>query len=190
MQTYTPTLQQPGSLKLVIFELPRHFRILYFLLPLGLYFCNPAPLAAQKLGLDKATGKYTYFGVGLIGSQSKDSTYIKTLEWVKFNYKAPKEVIQLADRKNYKIVLSGNFKTNVTKKEAYIGYRINLECREGRLAYTFTDFNYFTLGSGRINFEENNLPTRKKMIKDTQKKIEKLVNSLTSYILLNEKILE
>lgn len=141
---------------------------------------------AQKLSLDRSTGKYTYFGVGLVGSQTKDSTYLKSLEWVNFNYKAPKEVIQVSDRKAYKIVLLGNFKTNVTKRDAYIGYRITLECRDGRLVYTFTDFNYFTLGSGKINFEEDQLPLKRKMLKDAQKKVEKLVGSLTNYILLNE----
>jgi hypothetical protein len=147
-------------------------------------------LDAQKITLDKKTGRYTYFGVGLVGTQTRDSTYLKTLEWVKFNYKSPKEVIQEADRNNYKIVLAGNFKTNVTKKEAYIGYVITLICREGRLNYTFTDFNYFTLGSGRINFEEEKLPAKRKMLKDAQKKVEKLIGSLTSYILLNEIITE
>lgn len=142
--------------------------------------------SAQKITFDRSTGKYTYFGVGLVGSQTKDSTYLKSLEWVNFNYKAPKEVIQVSDRKAYKIVLLGNFKTNVTKRDAYIGYRITLECRDGRLVYTFTDFNYFTLGSGKINFEEDQLPLKRKMLKDAQKKVEKLVESLTNYILLNE----
>ena len=155
-----------------------------------LFFTANSALLAQKLRRDPQTDKYTYFGVGLVGSQTKDSTYIKSLEWIKFNYKAPKEVIRLADKKAYKIVLEGNFKTMVMKKEAYIGYTITLECRDGRLVYTFTDFNYFTLGAGRINFEEDDLPSRRKMVKDAQKKVEKLVASLTSYILMNEKLPE
>ncbi len=111
----------------------------------------------QTIKLDSLSGKYQSEGIVHVDSLTKESLFSKAQEWIALNYKSAQDVIQLADKENAKIILKGNFTTSMFMKEGYIGHTLILEFKDGRFRYTYTDFSYESMGSGKMNFESKNL---------------------------------
>src|SRR3954463_13456082 len=71
----------------------------------------------QNIKLDSLSGKYQSEGIVHVDSLTKENLFTKAQEWIALNYKSGKDVIQLADKDNAKIILKGNFTTSMFMKE-------------------------------------------------------------------------
>jgi hypothetical protein len=141
----------------------------------------------QNIKLDSLSGKYQSEGIVHVDSLTKENLFTKAQEWIALNYKSGKDVIQLADKDNAKIILKGNFTTSMFMKEGYIGHTLIMEFKDGRFRYTYTDFSYESAGSGKMNFESKNMGFKKKIISKTEQNIVTSIESIKKYMVQNSK---
>lgn len=141
------------------------------------------PLAGNGQSIEKdATNKYTCSAVVQIDSVKSGVLFSRAMEWISMNYKSAQDVIQYSDQATGKIICKGNFKVGLYMKEGWVEHTLVLEFKDGRFRYTYTDFVYFSAGSGRVSFDGNNMMGRKKAIETTEEKIAASVKSLTGYL--------
>jgi len=148
---------------------------------LFLFAALPLFIAAQTIEVDPETKLYATSAVVPIDSTTKDVLYAKALEWVSLNYKSAKDVIQLSDKESGKIICKGNFKTSLFMKEGWIEHTMILEFKDNRYRYTFTNFAYYSKGSGTVNFEDSMI-SKKKVIGTTEEKVKESVEGLTAHL--------
>jgi len=141
----------------------------------------------QSLVLDTITGKYKSTGIVQVDSLKKDIIFSKTKEWIALNYKSSKDVIQLSDKENSKIILKGAFLANLFMKEGWIEHSLVFDFKDGKFRYSYSDFSYFSTGSGKMFFESNSLGFKKKIFSTTESNIASSIESLKKYLLDNSK---
>jgi len=160
-------------------------KILYSLF-LVLFFNNI--LFSQSIQKDSLTDKYQSTSIIKLDSLQKDYIYNKTLQWISLNYKSAKDVIQYTDEEKNRIIIKANFKTDLFMKEGWIGYTLTIDFKDSKLKYIFTDFNYYSAGSGKMNFESKTLGFKKKIIQETDDNILTFENSLKKYLLSKDDV--
>lgn len=139
--------------------------------------------SAQTLELDATTGKYKVQAVEELSQDlTKDQLFAKAKQWIALNYKSANDVIQLADENEGKIICKGNFPTDMFMKKGWIEHTMVLDFKDGRMRYTFTDFAYYSPGSGKLNFESKSLGGKKKMYAETEGNIKSAVVSIKTYL--------
>jgi hypothetical protein len=70
-------------------------------------------------------------------------------EWIALTHKSANGVFQMADKEASKIIVKGNFPTGMFMKKGWIGHTLTFEFKDGRLRYTYFNFNYYSPGSAR-----------------------------------------
>lgn len=130
---------------------------------------------------DSLSGKYQCTGIVLVDSVKKDELFSRTKEWIALNYKSANDVIQLADKETSKIILKGNFSTSLFLKQGWLGHTLVLDFKDGKLRYLYTDFNYYSQGSGSMGFESS-MMSKKKIIKTTEENIASSILNLKKYL--------
>lgn len=98
---------------------------------------------APKLPIDSITGKITYTEVVKIDSMNKQELYSKAREWVAKKCNDSKDVIQMDDKENGKIIIKALFTVYIKS----LGYNLDY----GQIHYTFSIF----LKDGRYKYEIN-----------------------------------
>lgn len=141
---------------------------------------------SQTIQLDSLTNVYQSKIVIQIDSLKKDQLYSKTKEWLALYYKSANDAIQLADKESSKIIVKGNFSTNLFMKEGWIGHTLVIDFKDGKIRCIFSDFNYSSIGSGKIAFESNSLGFKKKIFTETEDNIKSFVENLKAYLLQND----
>lgn len=139
----------------------------------------------QSLKIDSLSGKYQSTGIIQVDSLKKDQLFSKTKEWIALNYKSANDVIQLADKETSKIILKGNFSTSMFMKQGWLGHTLVFDFKDGKLRYLYTDFSYYSEGSGSMNFESRNMGFKRKIIKATEENILSSILSLQKYLASN-----
>lgn len=119
--------------------------------------------SGQTIEFDDITGKYQAQSIIQMDTLKKDLLFTKAKEWITLNYKSANDVIQLADKESSKIIVKGNFKTFMAMKEGRLGHTLVLDFKDGRIRYTYSDFSYYSSGSGEIAFESKSLGFKKKI---------------------------
>jgi len=148
----------------------------------------PTFLSGQGLTISEATGKYTKQEVVEADSMTMDAIFKKAIEWITLNYNSANDVIQLNDREDGKIILKGNFKTNLWWKEGWIKHTLILEFKDNKFRYTYTDLSYYSSGSGEVLFE-GKMAGKKKALAETEANIDASIESLTQF-LINDQIVQ
>lgn len=141
----------------------------------------------QSLKLDSLSGKYQSTGVVQVDSLKKDVLFLKTKEWITLNYKSANDVIQLTDKENCKIILKGAFSTNMFMKEGWLEHTLVFDFKDGKFRYSYTDFSYYSSGSGKMNFESKSLGFKKRIFATTEEDISSSIASLKKYLSDNSK---
>lgn len=155
--------------------------------PLLLLFLSIISIgASQSLKLDSLSGKYRSTGVMQVDSSKKELLFSKTKEWIALTYKSANEVIQLADKEIGKIVLKGAFHTNMFMKEGSLEHTLVFDFKDGKVRYLYTDFSYYSPGSGKMAFESR-MMSKKKLFENTEENISSSMKSLRNYLLDNSK---
>lgn len=126
------------------------------------------------------SGIYQMQGVEPVDSLSSDKLFDKCREWVALTYKSANDVIQLADKENRKIICKGNFPTNMFMKQGNIEHTLILEVKDNRFRYTYTNFAYYSAGSGRLPFE-GAMMSKRKIIAETERDISNSISSLLKH---------
>jgi hypothetical protein len=153
------------------------------LLPFSLSFFYFS--TAQTIQIDSLTNVYQSKMVIQMDTLKKDLLYNKTKEWLTIYYKSANDVIQLADKESYKIIVKGNFTTNLFMKEGLIGHTLIIDFKDGKIRCIYSDFSYSSTGSGNIAFESNSLGFKKKIFLETEDNIKASIDNLKNYILQN-----
>ncbi|TDE07733.1 DUF4468 domain-containing protein [Flavobacterium sandaracinum] len=139
----------------------------------------------QNIVKDSISQKYEAHQIIELESLKADVIYTKTKEWIALNYKSAQDVIQLADKESLKIIVKGNFNSTLFMKQGSISHTLVLDFKDGRMRYTYSDFSYYSSGSGSMAFESKNLGFKKSIIKSTEKDLKTSIESLKKYILQN-----
>jgi len=126
------------------------------------------------------SGIYQMQGVEPIDSLGSDQLFDKCREWVALTYKSSNDVIQLADKENGKIICKGNFPTNMFMKQGNIEHTLILELKDKRFRYTYTNFAYYSAGSGRLPFE-GAMMGKRKIIAETERDINDSISGLKKH---------
>jgi len=146
----------------------------------------PTTLFAQELKINEETGKYTKEAVVNIDSMKMIDIYKKTVEWIAINYKSANDVIQLKDADIGKIILKGNFSTDAFMKQGWIKHTLIIDFKDNKFKYSYSDFSYYSSGSGEIEFEKS-MMSKKKIVSETEADIDSSISSLKAYILKSNK---
>lgn len=139
-------------------------------------------VVGQSLKLITLTSKYLSTNVIQIDSLKKDLLFSKTKEWITLNYKSAIDVIQLADKETGKIILKGAFLTNMFMKEGSLEHTLVFDFKDGKIRCSYTNFSYYSLGSGRIAFESK-MMSKKKIFETTEENISSSIKSLKNYLI-------
>lgn len=139
------------------------------LMCLILLTCNSLVLFAQKIEIDDKTELYTKQGVIDIENTSKSDIFNKAVEWLTVNYKSAKDVIQLKDNEAGKIIIKGTYSTSLYMKKGWIHHTLVLDFKDNKFRYTYSNFAYYSTGSGEVAFESP-MMGRKKALKETEQK--------------------
>lgn len=145
-------------------------------------------LFSQSVQIDSLTNKYQSTSIIKLDSLKKDYIYNKTLQWVSLNFKSAKDVIQFTDEEKNRIIIKANFKTDLFMKEGWIGYTLTIDFKDGKLKYLFTDFDYYSSGSGKMKFESKTLGFKKKIIQETDDNIIAFESNLKKFLLSKEDV--
>ncbi|MBT6997699.1 MAG: DUF4468 domain-containing protein [Prolixibacteraceae bacterium] len=143
---------------------------------------SPFICFSQNLEIDKESGKYTKQEVIEIENKSKDDLFNKTIEWITLNYNSADDVIQLKDKELGKIIIKGNFSSSMYMKQGWINHTLVLDFKDNKLRYKYTDFSYYSTGSGEMPFEKS-MMSKKKMLKETEEKIDNSILSLKEHLI-------
>jgi hypothetical protein len=139
----------------------------------------------QSLVKDSVSQKYEASEIIALDSLKADVIFTKAKEWIVLNYKSAKDVIQLADKESLKIIAKGNFRSTLFMKEGFISHTLVLDFKDGKMRYTYSNFSYYSSGSGNMNFESKSLGFKKSIFKSTEKDIKTSIDELKIYILQN-----
>lgn len=145
------------------------------------------PLFGQTIVKDSISGKYQSEGVVVFDSIKADMIFTKAKEWIAINYKSANDVIQLADKESLKIIVKGNFKTSMFMKDGWIAHTLILDFKDNKLRYFYSNFSYYSSGSGSLEFESKSLGFKKSVIKTTEKNLIASIDDLKKYIIQNRK---
>ncbi|MQP25582.1 DUF4468 domain-containing protein [Flavobacterium sp. LMO8] len=145
------------------------------------------PLFGQTIVKDSISGKYQSEGVVVFDSIKADMIFTKAKEWIAINYKSANDVIQLADKESLKIIVKGNFKTSMFMKDVWIAHTLILDFKDNKLRYFYSNFSYYSSGSGSLEFESKSLGFKKSVIKTTEKNLIASIDDLKKYIIQNRK---
>jgi len=140
----------------------------------------------QNIINDSISQKYEAHQIIEFDSFKADVIFTKAKEWIALNYKSAQDVIQLADKESLKIIVKGNFSSTLFMKQGFISHTLVLDFKDGKMRYTYSNFSYYSSGSGNIDFESKNLGFKKSVIKSTEKDIKDSIDSLKKYILQND----
>lgn len=100
-------------------------------------------LHSQTMPIDNTTGLVTYSGVIIADSTTKDELYNRAKEWIVLTYNSAKDVIQLDDKTNGKLICKGTFKVSHVMGDVwYIDHTLKLEFKENKWKYTITQILY------------------------------------------------
>lgn len=155
----------------------KFLQVVLLLLPLELFSQTPS------LELNPERGIYEYKEIFKIDSgYNAGQIFDYTLEWIAASYRSSKDVLQYQNKETGKIIIKGNFPTSLGLKPGWINHTLTIEFKPERFRCVFTDFSYYSTGSGEIAFESRNLGVRKKFIANTDEKIKESLKSLLSYI--------
>ncbi len=139
----------------------------------------------QNIIKDSISQKYEASEIVKLDSLKAEVIFTRAKEWISLNYKSAKDVIQLADKESLKIIVKGNFSSTLFMKEGFISHTLVLDFKDGKMRYTYSNFSYYSTGSGSMDFESKNLGFKKSIFKSTEKDIKTSIDSLKKYILQN-----
>ncbi|UBZ05653.1 DUF4468 domain-containing protein [Salegentibacter mishustinae] len=151
------------------------------LLLISIMILSTNSIFAQELKQDSETEQYISQGVIEIDDFSSEEIYNNALEWITINYNSASDVIQLKDKDLGKIILKGNFSSSMFGKKGWIHHTLQLEFKDDKFRYTYSDFSYDSPGSREIAFE-GKMFSKKKIIKNTEEDIKSSIKDLTLYI--------
>ncbi len=146
---------------------------------------SPFLCLSQNLEIDKESGKYTKQQVIEIENKLKDDLFNKTIEWITLNYNSADDVIQLKDKELGKIIVKGNFSSNMYMKKGWINHTLVLDFKDNKFRYKYSDFSYYSTGSGEMPFESS-IMSKKKLLKTTDAKIDNSMLNLKEHIIKNK----
>lgn len=94
----------------------------------------------QQLEMDSTTGKWMYRQVVRLDSVKAGDLYERARQWLVLAYKSADDVIQYENKEEGKLMGRGVWKPPISLNNEKNWHVIILECRDGRVRYTFTDF--------------------------------------------------
>lgn len=106
----------------------------------------PSISFAQKDSIPKnANGKYEYSEVEKVDSVSAEKLYSNAKLFIVDAFKSGKDVTQMNDDISKTVAGTGAIKIilrGLTSGEQYVTFKINIQCKDGRYRYDFTNFQY------------------------------------------------
>jgi hypothetical protein len=137
---------------------------------------------SQSLQVSEETGKYQSQSTEMFEGIQKNELYSKVKTWIALNYKSADDVVQLDDPNNDLIICKGNFPTSLFGKKGWIGHTLTFDFKDGKIRVTYTDFDYYSYGSGRVRFESNSMGFKKKIFAETEANISSSIQSIHKQI--------
>jgi hypothetical protein len=123
------------------------------------------------------SGMYENITVIELEGFSKADVFSKAIEWVALNYKNADKVIKMQDANSGKIILKGNFSTDLYMKQGWINHTMIIECKDGKMRVTFNNFSYYSTGSGEMAFEKP-MMSKKKAIEEAERNVKFSLESI------------
>jgi hypothetical protein len=138
---------------------------------------------SQEISRENEASQFKSVQVIKVENLNKNQLFDKATEWIALTYNSAQDVIQYSNKESGKIICKGAFPTNLFLKSGSINHTLTLEFKDGRYKQTYSNFSYFSTGSGKIAFESKNLGFKKKIFKETNNKIKLATLSLKEYML-------
>lgn len=115
-----------------------HMKTCIFLLVVVL--CSVSASVAQTLEMDSTTGKLMYRRVVKLDSVEAGVLYERARQWLVRAYKSADDVLQYENKTEGKLMGRGLWIPAASVNNEKNEHVIIIECRDGRVRYTFTDF--------------------------------------------------
>lgn len=97
-------------------------------------------VSAQELEMDSTTGKWMYRKVVVLDSMKASDLYERSRQWIARAYMSADDVIQYENKEEGKLMGRGYWKMAMSLNNEKKEHVIIIECKDGRVRYTFTDF--------------------------------------------------
>lgn len=94
----------------------------------------------QELSMDSTTGKWMYRRMVAVDSMNMWDLYERSRQWMVRAYVSADDVIQYESKEEGKLMGRGNWKVQYSLNNERMEHILIIECRDGRVRYTFTDF--------------------------------------------------
>lgn len=149
-----------------------------------LFAITPILVLSQEIKVNEESEKYEYQQIIELEGKSKNELFDKTKEWIALNYKSAHDVVQYESKENGKIIAKGNFVSSMFGKKGWVRHTVIFDFKDNKMRVTYTDFSYYSSGSGDMPFEQK-MFSKKKLIKNTKKNILKSIGFLKNHISAN-----
>lgn len=100
----------------------------------------PVGVAGQDLELDSATNKLMYRRVVTVDSAKAGQLYELARQWMARAYRSADDVLQYENKEEGKLMGRGVWPVAFSMNNERMEHVIIIECKDGRVRYTFTDF--------------------------------------------------
>jgi hypothetical protein len=105
-----------------------------------LFISTFTAFAQPELPIDPDTDMIIYKEIVDVDSINKDQLYKNAIAWISIKFKSAKDVIQLDDAVNHRIIAKGNFDVYAGKKAAgIIKFTLKIDTKDNKYKYEFTD---------------------------------------------------
>lgn len=105
---------------------------------------------AINLPIDSITKNITYTNVVNVDSLSKNELFSRAQEWVVKTYNSGKDVVQLSDKDNGKLIGNGALDVSWKNMSGYIKYTISIYVKDGKYKYEITNLHHIMSGTGKL----------------------------------------
>lgn len=145
------------------------------------FFTTPFCLKAQNL---------TFSEVVTLDSVSQKAIYNRAKEWFVSSFNSGKDVIQLQNDEDGKLIGKGNFKfygkpfTSGTNSTGPVSFLVTIETKDGKYRYTITDFTHSDFGVVPQEKPKGMFKVANRDVwNDSQKKAKEIIESIKAFML-------
>jgi hypothetical protein len=110
-------------------------------------FANKAEVMMKSLPKDSTTGMISYQEIVRVDSSvTKDVLYASAKDWFANAFRSAKDVIQMEDKENAKLIGKGNLTVSIPMvgpDYSRVDFTVTIQAKDGRYKYTVTNFVSF-----------------------------------------------
>jgi hypothetical protein len=130
----------------------------------------------QNISLNEETKKYEWNFEVTSKLPTQNDVYDHVEEWLVSNYYNKSSSLKLSNREKGKLIYTAAFETKIFLSKGLISFNYTIKFNKNKVNFLLNNFAYTIMGQTKVagiemNFENNGLASKKKIIEETEIKI-------------------